>query len=74
MLSSGWHSCESLMDRLVPKRGLRPRVLLFFPSFMVKRKSLKHKRKQPLFFGTLNFADNNGRFYLPMTLKNGRKW
>ena len=24
MLSSGWQSCESLMDRLVPKRGLRP--------------------------------------------------
>lgn len=24
MLSSGWQSCESLMDRLVPKRGLEP--------------------------------------------------
>ena len=24
MLSSGWQPCESLMDRLVPKRGLEP--------------------------------------------------
>jgi hypothetical protein len=59
---------------MVPKRGLRPWVLLFFPIFIVKRKSLKHKGKQHLFFGNLSFGVNNGKSELPMTLKNGRKW
>jgi hypothetical protein len=59
---------------MVPKRGFGTWVLLFFPFFMVKRKPLKHKRKQPLFFGNLSFGVNNGKSELPMTLKNGRKW
>jgi len=50
------------------------KVLLFSPIFIVKRKPLKHKRKQHLFFGNLSFAVNNGKSELPMTLKNGRKW
>jgi hypothetical protein len=74
LILRGWQSCEGLMDRLVPKRGLRPWVLLFFQNFMVKRKSLKHKRKQRLFFGNLSFAVNFGKSELPMTLKSGRKW
>ena len=49
-------------------------MLLFFPIFIVKRKSLKHKGKQHLFFGNLSFGVNNGKSELPMTLKNGRKW
>jgi hypothetical protein len=59
---------------MVPKRGLRPWVLLFFPIFIVKRKPLKHNRKQHLFFGNLSFAVNFDESELPMTLKNGRKW
>jgi hypothetical protein len=59
---------------MVRKGGYGARLLLFFPVFMVKLNSLKHKGKQRLFFGILNFADSNGKFYLPMALKNGRKW
>jgi hypothetical protein len=60
--------------KMVPKRGLRPGVLLFFPLFMVKRKPLRHKRKRHLFFGNLSFAVSIGKTELPMTLRNGRKW
>jgi hypothetical protein len=59
---------------MVRKGGFGTRALLFFPFFMVKRKPLKHKRKQHLFFGNLSFGVNNGKSEMPMTLKNGRKW
>jgi hypothetical protein len=45
-----------------------------FSVFILKRKPLRHKRKQHLFFGTLSFAVNFDESELPMTLKNGRKW
>ncbi len=45
-----------------------------FSVFIVKRKPLRQKRKQHLFFGTLSFAVSFDESELPMTLKNGRKW
>lgn len=63
------------MDKfMVRKGGYGARLLLFFPVLMVKLNSLKHKGKQHLFFGILNFADRNGKICLPTALKNGRKW
>lgn len=59
ILSGGGQSCKGLMDisgaeERTPSRG----VLLFFPFFIAKRNSLKHKRKQHVLFGNLCFEDN----------------
>ena len=59
---------------MVRKGGFGTRALLFFSNFIVKRKPLRHKRKQYLFFGNLSFAVNFDESELAMILKDGRKW
>jgi hypothetical protein len=65
----GHEACFAAHKGMLRKGGFATRGLLFSPNFMVKRKPLRHKRKQHLFFGNLSLAVNDDKSELPMTLK-----